>query len=72
MLKIVEFLKISIKMKNCKTFCKAQTANRLKKYIQSPPFHPRPDKTLLHLGDKISYKEIYKNIQTFAFKVLQK
>ena len=41
MLKIVEFSKISIKIKNCKTFCKAQTANRLKKFIQPPP-HPTP------------------------------
>ena len=29
MLKIVEFLKISIKMKNCKTFYEAQTVSRL-------------------------------------------
>ena len=28
MLKIVEFLKISIKMKNCKTFYEAQTGSR--------------------------------------------
>ena len=47
MLKIVEFSKISIKMKNYKTFCKAQTANRLKKFIQS---HLPPDKTLLCHG----------------------
>ena len=40
MLKIVEFSKISIKMKNYKTFCKAQTANPLKKFIQSPPVPP--------------------------------
>ena len=40
MLKIVEFSKISIKMKNYKTFCKAQTAKRLKKFIQSPPAPP--------------------------------
>ena len=37
MLKIVEFSKISIKTKKCKTFSKAQTANCLKKFIQSPP-----------------------------------
>ena len=34
MLKTVEFSKISIRIKNCKTFCKAQTAKRLKKFIQ--------------------------------------
>ena len=27
-LKMVQVLKISIKMKNCKTFCKVQTTNR--------------------------------------------
>ena len=32
-LKLVEFSKISIKIKNCKTFCKAQRANRLNKFI---------------------------------------
>ena len=42
MLKIVEFSKISIKIKNCKTFCKAQTANCFKKLIQSPPSSPPP------------------------------
>ena len=41
MLKIVEFSKISIKIKNCKTFCKAQTANRLKKFAQVTPPPPR-------------------------------
>ena len=41
MLKIVEFSKISFKIKNCKTFCKARTVNRRKKFIQAPPSHPR-------------------------------
>ena len=40
MLKIVEFSKISIKMKNYKIFCKSQTAKRLKKFVQSPPVPP--------------------------------
>ena len=35
MLKIVEFSKISIKMKDCKTFCKTQTASSLKEIIQT-------------------------------------
>ena len=61
MLKIVEFSKISIKTKNCKTFRKVQTANRLKKFIQSPlipttplpppPPPPPPQKTLQRLGN---------------------
>ena len=35
--KIVKFRKISIKMKNCKTFYETQTASRLKEIIQPPP-----------------------------------
>ena len=58
-------------MKNFKTFCKVQAVNRLKKFIQSPAIPPPPDKTLLCLGNKIFFKEIYRNLQTFAFKVLQ-
>ena len=55
-LKLVEFSKISIKIKNCKTFFKAQTANRLKKFIQ-PPIHPTPhssppEQTLLRLENR--------------------
>ena len=38
--KIVEFPKISIKMKNWKTFYEAKTASHLKKIIQSPPNLP--------------------------------
>ena len=38
MLKIVEFSKISIKMKSCKIFCKAQTVSHLKEIIQ-PHLH---------------------------------
>ena len=35
--KIVEFSKISIKMKNCKTFYKTQTAATLRKLFRLPP-----------------------------------
>ena len=71
MLKIIQFSKSSIKMKNFKTFCKVQTVNRLKKFIQSSAIPLPPDKTLLCLGNKVFFKEIYGNIQTFTFKVLQ-
>ena len=40
MLRIVEFSKISIKIKNFKKFSKVQTANLFKKFIQSPPVPP--------------------------------
>ena len=73
MIKMVEFPKISIKIKNCQTFCKAQTANCLKTFIQSPPIPPPSStRTNLTMSQKqILLKEIYGNIQTFAFKVLQ-
>ena len=59
-------------MKNCKTFYEAQTANHLKEITQPPPTHPPPPgKILLRLWNKNFLKEIYRNIQTFAFKVLQ-
>ena len=40
-LKLVEFSKISMKIKNYKTFWKAQTPNGLKKCIQSPGNSPK-------------------------------
>ena len=80
MLKIVEFSKILIKIKNCKTFCKSQTANGLKKFIQSlfisptplpPPPPPPPDKTLPRLGNNFflrRYIEIYRHLLPKCFK----
>ena len=56
-------------MKNCKTFYETQTASRLKEIILQPPIPP--DKTLLRFWNKNFFREIYRNIQTFAFKVLQ-
>ena len=68
MLKIDEFSKISIKIKNCKTFCKAQTANRLKKFIQSPP----PTRTNLITSRKQIFLrrhiEIYRHLLSKCFK----
>ena len=68
---MVEFPKISIKMKNSKTFCEAQTASRLKEIIQPPPLPKSPDQILLFLWNKSFLTEIYRNVQTFAFKELQ-
>ena len=56
-------------MKNCKIFHEAQTVNRLKEIIQPPP--TQPGKILLRLWNKNFLKDIDRNIQTFAFKVLQ-
>ena len=59
------------KSKNCKTFYEAQTASRLKEIIP-PHTSPTPNnKILLCLWNKNFLKDIYRNIQTFAFKVLQ-
>ena len=69
--KIMEFPKISIKIKNYKTFYKSQTTSCLKEIIQPPPTPISPDKILLRLWNKTFLREIYRNIQTFAFKVLQ-
>ena len=70
--KMAEFPKISIKMKYCKTFYEGQTVSCVKEIIQ-PLQHPSPqlDKILLRLWNKCFLMEIYRNIQTFAFKVLQ-
>ena len=69
--KIAEFPKISIKTKNCKTVYESQTASRHKEIIQPPPNPPPADKILLRLWNKNLFTEIHRNIQTFAFKVLQ-
>ena len=69
--KIVEFLKISIKKKNCKTLSETQTAMHLHEIIQPSPNPSPSDKTLLRLWHKSFLTEIYRNIQTFAFKVPQ-
>ena len=82
MLKIVEFSKISIKTKNCKTCRKVQTANRLKKFIQSPlipttplpppPPPPPPEKTLQRLGNNFFLRRyieiIYRDLLPKCFK----
>ena len=64
-LKIVEFPKISIKIKNVKTFYESLTAICLKEVIQPPP-----DKNFLRLGNKTVRTEIYRNMQICAFQVL--
>ena len=65
--KINEFPKIPIKRNNSKAFCEAQTASRLKEVIQQI----KPDKSLLLLWNKNFLREIYRNKQIIAFKVLR-
>ena len=71
--KIVEFSKISIKMKNCKTFCQVQTASHVKEIIQPPPPHltPYQIKPYYVSGTNIffrRYKEIYRHLLSKCFK----
>ena len=58
-------------MKNCKTFYETQTASSLQEMIHSSPSSLQSDKISLHLWNKHFLTEIYRNIQTFAFKLLQ-
>ena len=58
-------------MKKCITFYEAQTAVRLKKITQPDPTHPPYHQILLLLWNKNFLTEIYRNIQTFDFKVFQ-
>ena len=58
-------------MKNCETFYEAQTVRQLHEIIQPSPNSPPSNKILLRLWNKHFLTEIYRNIQTFAFKVPQ-
>ena len=72
--KIVEFQKLSIKMKNCKTFYEARTASCLKKIIQfpqKPQTTPNQIKSYYIFGIKIflqRYTEIYRHLLWKCFK----
>ena len=72
--KMFEFQKISIKMKNCKTFYEAQTASCLKEIIQPPP-NPQPipyqTKSYYVFRTKIflrRYTETYRHFLSKCFK----
>ena len=68
--KIVEYQKTSLKMKSYQILYEGQTASHLKEVIQPRPKPPPSDKTL-RLWNKSFLTEIYRNIKTFAIKVLQ-
>ena len=70
--KRVECPKISIKMKNCKTFCEAQTASRLMEIVQ-PPTKPNPTqiKSNYVFGTKIflrRYTEVNGHLLSTCFE----
>ena len=59
-------------MKNCvKILTRPKQRAALRKLFSPPPTHPPPNKILLRLWNKNFLTDIYRNIQTFAFKVLQ-
>ena len=69
--KIVEFQKISIKIKNCKTFTRPKQQASLRKLfsLHQPPIPP--DKILLGFLNKIfleRYTEIYRHLLSKCFK----
>ena len=69
--KIVEFRKISIKMKNCKTFYETQTASRLKEIIKLPPPPCYQIKSYYVFVTKIfsgRYTETYRHLLSKCFK----
>ena len=65
--KKVEFTKISIKMKNCKTFYEAQKTSRVNEIIQLPSNPPPSDKILLPLFLR-RYTEINGHLLSKCFK----
>ena len=64
--KIVEFPKISTKIKKIKIFYEAQTASRLKKLLS-----PLTDKDFLRLWNKIFLREIIQEYTDICFQVLR-
>ena len=74
----IEMLKKSLIFKNfnfkwniVKHFARHKKWAALRKLFSLLPTQPSSDKIFLRLQNKYFYKEIYRNIQTFAFKVLQ-
>ena len=67
----MNFEKFQLKWKIVKHFTRPKQRAALRKLLSlhQPPIPP--DKILLHLWNKNFLREIYRNIQTFAFKVLQ-
>ena len=67
----MNFKKIHLKWKAVKHFTRLKQRAALRKLfsLHQPP--TTPDKIFLDLWNKHFLREIYRNIQTFAFKVLQ-
>ena len=70
-MELLNFQKFQFKLNIAKHFTRPKHWAALRKLfsLHSPPIPP--DKTLLRLWNKNFLKEIYRNIHTFAFKVLE-
>ena len=55
----------------CSSHISFNPTSHLKEIIQPSPTPIPPDRILLHLSNKNILREIYRNIQIFAFKALQ-
>ena len=69
--KKLNFRKLQLEGKIVKHFMRPKQRAALKKFFRLPPTHSPPDKILLRLWSKNFLIDIYRNIQIFAFKVLQ-
>ena len=67
----MNFQKLQLKRNIVKHFARAKQRRTLWILFSLPPSYPSREKTLLRLWIKNFVKEIYRNIQRFAFKVLQ-
>ena len=56
-------------MKILKHFMRPKQRSALRKLLRLPPTHSPPNKILLRLWNKNILTNIYRNIQTLAFKV---
>ena len=65
----MNFQRFQLKWKTIKYFAIPQPRVGLRKLFSK--WKIKPDKGLLHLWNKNFLREIYRNIQTFAFKVLR-
>ena len=67
----MNFQKFHLKWKIVKHFARSKQWVTLRKLSSLPPSLPSQDKTLLRRWNKSFLKEIFRNVQAFAFKVLQ-
>ena len=70
-MELLNFQKFQFKLNVVKQFMRSKHWAAFRKLFSLHPSSLPPDKILLHLWNKNFLKEIYRNIHTFAFKVLE-